>query len=73
LKAQRELILKASNNELKIVLKDNGKGFRPNRVPKGRLGIRNSIVGRVQSVGGTAYIVSSPGQGATVILEWSKK
>jgi signal transduction histidine kinase len=73
LKAQRELILKASNNELKIVLKDNGKGFRPNRVPKGRLGIRNSIVGRVQSVGGTAYIVSSPGQGATVILEWSKQ
>lgn len=73
LKAQRELILKASANDLKIVLKDNGKGFRPNRVPKGRLGIRNSIVARVQNVGGTAYIVSSLGQGATVILEWSKK
>ena len=73
LKAQRELILKASNSELKIVLKDNGKGFRPNRVPKGRLGIRNSIVGRVQSVGGSVHIVSSPGQGATVILEWSNK
>ncbi|NCA07409.1 MAG: hypothetical protein EBS85_01580 [Micrococcales bacterium] len=73
LKAKRELILKASNDELKLVLKDNGKGFRPNRVPKGRLGIRNSIIGRVQSVGGRTHIVSAPGQGATVILEWSKK
>lgn len=71
--AKRELILKSSHNELKLVLKDNGKGFRPNRVPRGRLGIKNSIIGRVQSVGGVVHIVSSPGQGATVILEWSSK
>jgi len=70
---KRELILKSSNNELKLVLKDNGKGFRPNRVPRGRLGIKNSIIGRVQNVGGEVHIVSSPGQGATVILEWSSK
>jgi len=73
LQAKRELILKSNNNELKLVLKDNGRGFRPNRVPKGRLGIRNSIIGRVQNIGGEVHIVSSPGQGATVILEWSSK
>ncbi len=71
LNAKRELILKASPGVLKLVLKDDGRGFRPNRVPKGRLGIKNSIIGRVQSVGGEVHIVSSPGQGATVILEWS--
>lgn len=73
LSAKRELILKASPGALKLVLKDDGRGFRYNRVPKGRLGIKNSIIGRVQSVGGEVHIVSSPGQGATVILEWSSK
>jgi signal transduction histidine kinase len=72
-KVKRELILKSINNELKLVLKDNGKGFRPNRVPRGRLGIKNSIIARVQNVGGEVHIVSSPGQGAAVILEWSSK
>ena len=71
-KAQRELILKTTENDLKIVIKDNGRGFRPNRIPRGRLGIRVSVISRVEAVGGKVKINSEPGKGSTIILEWSK-
>ena len=69
-KAKRELFLKSVDDELKIVIRDNGRGFRPNRIPKGRLGIKVSIIARVEAVGGKVHISSQPGQGATVVLEW---
>ncbi|NDC47562.1 MAG: hypothetical protein EBZ61_00515 [Micrococcales bacterium] len=70
--ASRELFLKATATDLKIVIRDNGKGFRPNRIPKGRLGIRVSVVGRVEAVGGQVRIASEPGQGCTIVLEWAR-
>jgi hypothetical protein len=71
-KAKREVHLKSSQGNLKIVIKDDGVGFRPNRLPRGRLGIRLSIHGRMEGVAGKAHIVSAPRKGTTVILEWSK-
>ena len=71
-KAKRELFLKATASEIKIVIRDNGKGFRPNRIPKGRLGLRVSVIGRVEAIGGQVHISSNPGQGSTVVLEWVK-
>lgn len=72
-KAQRELILKATARELKIVIKDDGVGFRPNRIPQGRLGMRLSIISRVEAVGGSVHIASAPRAGSTIILEWGQK
>ena len=71
--ASRELILKASGSELKLVIKDNGVGFRPNRIPQGRLGMKLSILGRVEAVGGNVRIASAPRAGTTIILEWEAK
>jgi signal transduction histidine kinase len=68
--ANRELHLKGHKNGLKIVIKDDGRGFRMSRVPKNRLGIRVSIVERLESVGGRAFIDSRPGSGTNIILEW---
>ena len=65
-----ELHLKGHRNGLKIVVKDDGRGFRMSRVPKNRLGIRVSIVDRVESVGGKVFIDSRPGAGTNIILEW---
>jgi signal transduction histidine kinase len=67
----RELRLKAEGNQVKIVVRDEGVGFRPSRVPKNRLGIRTIIFRQLESVGATAHIDSRPGEGATVVLEWS--
>lgn len=72
-KAKRELFLKATKNALKIVIRDDGKGFRPSRIPTGRLGLRVSVIGRVESVGGQVHISSAPGKGTTIVLEWEAK
>lgn len=67
----RELHLKTNRNGIKIVIKDDGRGFRMSRVPKSRLGVRTSIIGRVELVGGRAFVDSRPGSGASIILEWA--
>jgi len=42
-------------------VRDGGPGFDPEAIPEGRLGIRESIVGRVERFGGHAAIASRPG------------
>jgi signal transduction histidine kinase len=71
--SKRELSLKSTNSGLKIVVMDDGKGFRVSQVNRARLGIRVSIIGRLEAIGGQAHVVSQPGQGTTVVLEWNKK
>lgn len=49
---------------------DDGVGFDPERLPKGRLGIRRSIQDRLDDLGGSARISSRPGKGTRVELRW---
>jgi signal transduction histidine kinase len=69
--AKRSVSLQGQGKGLKIVISDTGKGFRPSKIPKDRLGIQLSIIGRVKSVGGRVFIRSEPGKGTDVVLEWS--
>mgnify|MGYP000650372735 CR=1 FL=1 len=69
-KATRSLVLKGHKGGIKIVVKDDGRGFRMSRVPKNRLGVRISIIERVELVGGHAFIDSRPGDGTNIVLEW---
>lgn len=71
--ATRAVFLKGMKAGIKIVVKDTGKGFRPSRVPKNRLGLKLSIVGRMKSVGGRVFIDSKIGVGTNVIIEWGNK
>lgn len=66
----RSVRLRGHKAGLKIVVSDDGRGFRPSQVPKDRLGISSSIVARVQNIGGRVFIQASPGSGATVVIEW---
>ena len=70
--ASRRVSMKAHNGELKISVVDDGKGFWPNRVSKNNLGIRMIIHRRVEDLGGQARVISRPGEGTTVIIEWSQ-
>ena len=69
-KATREVRIKSDNHGIKIVIKDDGIGFRESKIPKNRLGVRNSIRRRIDSVGGSVRIQSEPRKGATVVLMW---
>ena len=67
------LELKLNSPEVSVIsvqIVDNGRGFRPDRVPRARLGIRGSIVNRMALVGGTAKITSILSVGTVVTLRW---
>lgn len=70
--SQRVVRLRGEQAGLKIVVSDNGKGFRPSQVAKDRIGISSSIVARVTNTGGRVFINSSPGSGTNVVIEWSQ-
>jgi signal transduction histidine kinase/phage shock protein PspC (stress-responsive transcriptional regulator) len=52
--------LEVSNGRAEVFVKDRGPGFELNDVPEDRLGVRESIIGRMKRHGGTASITSTP-------------
>ncbi|MEV4011236.1 PspC domain-containing protein [Nonomuraea angiospora] len=54
--------------EVTIFVKDRGKGFDLDAVPLDRMGIRESIIGRMERHGGTARVRTSVGEGTEVML-----
>ncbi|GAA3474943.1 sensor histidine kinase [Nonomuraea roseola] len=49
---------------------DRGRGFDPGWVEPG-YGLRSSVIGRMAEVGGSAKIITAPGEGVCVELRWS--
>lgn len=52
--------LEVTDDAAEVFVKDRGPGFDPESVPPDRLGVRESIIGRMNRHGGTAAIISSP-------------
>jgi signal transduction histidine kinase len=71
--AKRFVLIKANAKEIKVVISDDGPGFRVSRIAKSRLGLRLSIIKRVESIGGRVFINTQPGDGTTIVLEWDLK
>jgi signal transduction histidine kinase len=53
-----------------VAISDDGAGFDPAQVGSLSRGLRDSVLGRLRDVGGNAEVISSPGQGTTVMLTW---
>jgi signal transduction histidine kinase/phage shock protein PspC (stress-responsive transcriptional regulator) len=51
--------LEVADGGVEIFVKDRGPGFDPQSVPADRMGVRESIIGRMKRHGGTAVISSS--------------
>ena len=56
-----------------VFVRDRGHGFDQDRVPADRLGVRNSILDRMDRHGGQAAIKSTPGEGTEVRLSMAAK
>ncbi|RAJ71798.1 phage shock protein C (PspC) family protein [Streptomyces sp. Amel2xB2] len=55
-----------------VSVRDRGPGFDPDAVPEDRMGVRESIIGRMRRHGGTARLRSAPGEGTEVELEMER-
>lgn len=56
---------------IEIVVRDNGSGFRLDKLPKDRIGLRTSVIARMEAIGGYAKISSSGEAGTEIKLGWS--
>jgi signal transduction histidine kinase/phage shock protein PspC (stress-responsive transcriptional regulator) len=55
-----------------VFVRDHGPGFDPDTVPEDRMGVRESIVGRMRRHGGTARVRPAAGGGTEVELEMER-
>ena len=63
------VFVEADAERVEVFVRDRGAGFDPDAVPADRRGICESIVGRMERVGGTATHRLAPGEGTEVELE----
>jgi signal transduction histidine kinase len=59
-------------DQVTVTVRDDGAGMADGRLDaaraEGRLGVAQSIVGRMRALGGTAVLTSAPGAGTEVEL-----
>lgn len=66
--AQAELTVMAEENDVTVMVADNGSGFDLKQVGEDRLGLRGSVQSRIQDVGGSVRIFATPGVGTTILM-----
>ncbi len=66
------VLLDADDDEVRVSIRDEGPGIPEGRLgaaeEAGRLGLAQSVIGRIRDLGGSAEVTSAPGQGTEVEL-----
>lgn len=70
---RRWVAVRGRDGRIEVEVGDDGVGFDLDALPRGRLGVRVSIIERMASVGGCAEIVTAPGEGTRVLLGWEEE
>ncbi|MEU5875151.1 DUF5931 domain-containing protein [Glycomyces sp. NPDC047369] len=64
------LLVEDDGEAVQVTVRDDGPGMAPGRLAaaaaEGRLGVAQSIEGRIRELGGTTAVVSAPGEGTEV-------
>ncbi len=60
------LFVEVETNQALVYVRDRGRGFDPADVAEDRVGVRESIRGRLTRAGGTTVITAAPGEGTEV-------
>lgn len=70
---QRLVRVNLADDSVLVRIEDTGRGFNVDTIPSRRLGVRVSIIKRMDALpGGTAHIESRPGRGTVVTLSWRR-
>jgi signal transduction histidine kinase/phage shock protein PspC (stress-responsive transcriptional regulator) len=67
-----DVFVEVDGDRVEMFVRDRGKGFDADSVPEDRLGLRHSVIGRMERHGGRAQVRSSPGMGTEVRLEMDR-
>jgi len=65
-----ELVIGPGESEVTFMVVDHGSGFDPDSVASDRLGLRTSVVQRVEPFGGEVRIWSRPESGTSVLIRF---
>jgi len=69
---RRTVSVRVTGGTVEVEIADDGVGFDPSLIADDRLGVRQSIVGRMTRVpGGRARVQSMPGEGTRVVLSYA--
>ena len=63
-----DVYAEVAGRDVDVYVRDRGRGFELDKVPADRLGVRNSILDRMERHGGSATVRSEPGDGTEVRL-----
>ena len=69
--SRAEVVVSASRDEVSLVVVDAGRGFDVGTLKQDdneRLGLLHSVIGRVERVGGSVTVFSTPGEGTSVLM-----
>jgi len=66
--ASADLYSEVTPDQVSVFVRDRGAGFDPDDVPADRRGLRDSVTGRLERLGGKAVVRSAPGEGTEVEL-----
>lgn len=66
--SQLSVFVEGDEGQVEVWVRDRGEGFDPDSIGEDRRGIRDSIVRRVERIGGESTITSAPGEGTEVYL-----
>ena len=63
-----EVSVTLSDGRLVVTVVDEGVGFDDSDVPVDRMGLRESVRGRIHSLGGSVRVLSGAGQGTSIVM-----
>jgi HAMP domain-containing protein len=63
-----EIVVDGAPDAVVVMVADPGRGFDPDAVPVDRLGVSQSILGRIRDAGGEARLFTSPGAGTAYLF-----
>lgn len=64
-----EVAVYSSEDEVSVMIIDAGRGFSDASVGADRLGLRASVQSRIESVGGSVLVWSTPGAGTSILIQ----
>jgi signal transduction histidine kinase len=63
-----EVVIIGSDSDVSVMIIDAGRGFSADLIASDRLGLRQSVRRRIESVGGEVRLWSTPGRGTSILI-----